>query len=234
LEKLVLADTSLSLQGLADLVVVAAASPTTTTPTRRLYYGIAATRSLLVSSCKNNNQLRILDLSHLHLQDHHAGAIGKALTLTDSRLEELNLSFNDIGCDGIVQLSHYLKDIHHLRKLALTPNPWGATCINNAGGQALLQGMQQNTSIEYLDSLLFIKQAPMLRYCTTMNRAGRRILLNDNNNNDDDDKAIPLGLWSQLLERTGMILYGADNETKSQVDALHYLLRNGPVLFVPR
>jgi hypothetical protein len=222
LEKLVLADITFCNQpqsALADLVV-----------SRMDEYGVGAVLQLLVAS---NSRLKSLDLSNLHLQDEHVVILASALTRTNennttttnhnSTLEQLNLSFNEIGCDGIVQFSRYLPEMRALKKLSLKPNPWA-----EGGGKAILEGMRQNVSIEYLDSLLFLPQAPLLRYYTALNRGGRRILLSQHSS-----RVVPLGLWPLLLERTWKIHYAAETNAKereAKLDALFYLLKNGPVL----
>jgi hypothetical protein len=75
---------------------------------------------------------------------------------TNTSLEQLNLSFNGIGCARIIIFAQQLPNIHQLRKLSLKPNPWWVS------GKAL----KHNVSIEYLDSLLMIQETSMLRYYT--------------------------------------------------------------------
>jgi hypothetical protein len=70
---------------------------------------------------------------------------------------------------------------------------------------------------------LMIPQAPMLRYYTVINRGGRRILSSRAN--------VPLGLWPVVLERAWKISYGVVEERQAKLNALFYLLKNGPVLF---
>lgn len=188
-------------QGLADLVVSLDGQ-----------YGIGAVVRLLKSPASH---LKVLDLSNLHLLDGHAKIITHALT-TNSTLEQLNLSFNEIGCSGIDSIAEDLRHIQHLRKLSLKPNPW-------VRGQALLDGMKENLSIEYLDSLWLIPQAPMLRYYAIINRGGRRVLRSPH--------SISPGLWPLVLERAGKVIYGVTNERQAKLNALYYLLKNGPVLF---
>lgn len=241
LETLILADTSsmpaasprVQQQALADLLLVSNTNSRNKNAANPRYppkpkYGIGAVLRLLLSpaSC-----LKVLDLSNLHLQDEHAATLAKALTINNT-LEQLNLSFNDIGLAGVLEVAHHLPRMQKLRKLALKPNPWGDN-DRDEGGQALLEGMKHNVSIEYLDSLLMIPQAPMLRYYTILNRGGRRIVMNGNSSNGN--KPVPRALWPIILERASKIFYGVAEEKKAKLDALYYFLRNnGPVLIFQR
>jgi hypothetical protein len=203
IETLILGESYLSPKSIADLVVVA--------NKRRSQPAIQATLRLLSSPQSN---LQALDLSHLNLRNEHAGIIADAL-IKNTSLEELNLSFNSIGNYGLEIFARHLPKMRHLVKVSLQPNPW-----NN--GKVLCDAMRQNTSVEYLDSLLFLPEAEMLRYYTTINRGGRRLCC---------DSDVPLGLWSIVLERAGRINYYVQDEERAKADAIFYLLKNGPVFF---
>ena len=208
LQQLILSDTGLDDQGQADLVV-----------SLDHQYGIGAVQRLL-----QYGNLTALDLSNLHLEDGHAIKLFQSLDeYNNSCLEQLNLSFNDITCKGIIGLSEFLPRVQRLSKLSLKPNPWRAK-----GAKALLSAMQTNTSIEYLDSLLLIEEAPLLRYYTSLNRGGRRILMHQ----DHDKDNIPLGLWPIILERAGKISYHYEQPRcpKAKFQVMYHLLRNGNFL----
>jgi hypothetical protein len=205
IETLILGESYLSPKSIADLVVVA--------DKRRSQPAIQATLRLLSSPQSN---LQALDLSHLNLRNEHAGIIAEAL-IENTSLEELNLSFNSIGNHGLEIFASHLPQMKHLVKVSLQPNPW-----NN--GKVLRDAMRQNTSVEYLDSLLFLPEAEMLRYYTTINRGGRRLLQCCNSD-------VPLCLWSIVLQRAGRINYYVQEEEHAKADAIFYLLKNGPAFF---
>jgi hypothetical protein len=262
LRTLILSDTGLGEQGRADLVVCCLKNNND----GKRQFGIGAVQRLLLSPSSSlslslstsltnsNNYLVALDLSNLHLQDGHAAKLFQALagsssnndnnnsnssssSSSSSRLEQLNLSFNDITCDGIVAISRYIPRLQHLSKVSLKPNPWGSR-----GATALVAALRQNTSIEYLDSLLLIRQAPLLRYYTALNRGGRRIILSSSAQKTKTTKTtkttqvvvvkvVPLGLWPLILERAWKISYEPasyfDDDPKAKFHAVYYLLRNG-------
>jgi hypothetical protein len=205
LETLVLADTSPSEQCLADLVMVSKRK-------NSFQPAIQATKRLLSSRRSN---LRVLDLSHLNLGNTHATILAQLLT-ENERLEQLNISFNKINDKGLEIFALKLPQMKHLAKVSLLPNLW-------TKAKPLCDAMQQNTSVEYLDSLLFLPEATMLRYYTTVNRGGRRLLKNSD--------SVPLGLWPSILERAGRIKYYVQNEPQARADAIYCLLKNGPVFF---
>eukprot|EP00980_Cylindrotheca_fusiformis_P015922 scaffold4661_cov108-Cylindrotheca_fusiformis.AAC.5 len=212
LETLIIGETYLSAKSLSDLVVVA--NP------KRCQPSIQATLRLLSSPQSN---LKALDLSHLNLRSEHATVIAKALVDNNSCLEQLNLSFNNIGNKGLEAFARHLPQMKCLSKVSLQPNPWD-------NGTVLCSAMQQNTSVDYLDSLLCLPEAEMIRYYTTINRGGRR-LVQQNQVHDDIDKDVPLGLWSLVLERAGRINYYTEHGQQAKADSIFYLLRNGPVFF---
>lgn len=206
LETLVLADAALSENSLADLVF-------SDKRRRNFQPSIQATLRLLTSPRSN---LKALDLSHLNLRNEHVETLAKILT-QDTRLEQLNLSFNKISDHGLEKFAGRIHEMKNLSKLSLLPNLW-----KNA--EPLCRAMQHNTSIEYLDSLLFLPEAAMLRYYAAINRAGRRLF-------SENQNAVPLGLWPVVLERAGKINYYVQDEPRARADAVFHLLRNGPVFF---
>ena len=199
---------SLRRQGLADLVVPRTAD-----------IGYGAVGKLLTDP---TSHLKRLNLSNLHLEDEHVIVLVDLLRIKmkfrkQRPLEELCLSFNDIGNRGLLCFANSLSDMASLRKVSLNRNPWnGGECE-----EALLNGMQLNYSIEYMDSLLGVTQAPFLRYYAILNRGGRRLLGQD----------VPLALWPYIMARAGRIAYwteSAKTETLARVNCIFYFLQNVP------
>mmetsp|Transcript_10355 Transcript_10355/g.24988 ORF Transcript_10355/g.24988 Transcript_10355/m.24988 type:complete len:469 (-) Transcript_10355:253-1659(-) len=220
LETLILGESYLSKQSLNDLVL---APPDRKAinyglSTSNLATSIQATYRLLNSPQSN---LSALDLSHLHLNDNHVEVLAPILTDPNSKLLQLNLSFNDIGDRGLAIFCQHLPKMHKLSKVSLNPNPW-------KDGKMLCNAMKENTSIEYLDSLLFLPEAKMLRYYTTINRGGRRLIQQQRQTGGE---GTPLGLWANLLERAGKVQYFVQDQEQAKANSIYYLLSNGPVFF---
>jgi hypothetical protein len=129
-----------------------------------------------------------------HLEDRHLIAMAQLLPL--SQLEVLHLSFNNIQAPGILELARQLGKIRSLKKICLERNPWIQTReARDKCYAALLQGMMNNYSIEYLHPIQRSPQAILLQHYMDLNRAGRRILTSSD--------PVPLGLWPWVLERAG-------------------------------
>jgi hypothetical protein len=215
-------------QGLADLVVSRAGKGE---------YGYGAVARLLQDP---SSRLKALNLSNLGLEEDHLVEISKLLIRPSCPLQELNLSFNDIRAEGILEFAaRYLPHMKTLKKISLRPNSWDDFSHKSHDcGAALLEGMRTNTSIAYLDSLVGVPQAPLLRYYANLNRAGRRIL-------SSSTQPVPLGLWSLLLERAGTMTTddyysstsssgGAVTSKRGDHSAVYFLLQNSPVIAYDR
>ncbi|KAL3942133.1 MAG: hypothetical protein SGBAC_003633 [Bacillariaceae sp.] len=221
LETLILGESYLSKQSLNDLVLAAPDQKAIDyghTTSTSLVTSIQATYRLLNSPQSN---LSALDLSHLQLTDNHVELLAPLLTNPNSKLQQLNLSFNQIGDRGLAIFCQHLPQMHKLSKVSLNPNPWKDSKI-------LCDAMKKNTSIEYLDSLLFLPEAKMLRYYTTVNRGGRRLL---QQHRQTGGEGIPLGLWANVLERAGKAQYFVQDQEQAKANSIYYLLSNGPVFF---
>jgi hypothetical protein len=182
----------------------------------------------LAKAISTNATLRTLNLARNALHQQDALDLAQALAhSSQTSLHELNLSFNHISDTGIEGFAALLPSMQGLRRLALNPNPMTAA----RAGQAVLQGLQSNYRLEYLDSLLSL-QSPKLcnqiRYMTHLNRGGRRILHTSSMND------ISLALWPTLLARANQIAYFSTDcsDQKNRIDVLYHLLTNaGPTLF---
>lgn len=170
----------------------------------------------------------------MKLGDDDFMAIAQALPA--SLLTHLNVDVNPIGSRGILEFCRQLSRILSLKAiyLPLARSSWDTNpsvdcqeCRN-----ALVQGMKENYSIEYMNGLgqlwvnqtdpdcafdQNIPQAPLLNYFITLNAAGRRILASSS--------TIPLGLWPLILKRV-MNVVVADKKTS----ALYFFLQNSPVI----
>ncbi len=229
-------------QALADLVVEIAAND----HIHDSYKGGAVSRLLQ----DPKSQLKCLDLSGLELKDDHLIAISQLLvsnqesnpatstsTATNescswtcsSKLQELNVSFNKIYSRSILDFAQRLPAMKFLRKVTLGPNPWDESSKVDQCKAALLQGLVQSASVEYLDSFLDMPQAILLHQHVLLNRAGRRILTASD--------PVPLGLWSQIMERAGTIISYPPpirnmnvSDQESRANAIFFLLSNGPMI----
>lgn len=239
-------------QGLADLVVSrrrSSSSSSTSARTCDTELGYGAVARLLQDP--RSSHLRALNLSNLGLEDDHLVELSRLLVSCRGddapsneddhhppprRLEELNVSFNDIGAEGILEFAKLLPNMKTLKRVSLRPNSWDDFSKQSAQecGAALLEGVRKNTSIEYLDSLLGVPQAPLLRYYADLNWAGRRILTTSH--------PVPLGLWSLILERAAGTMSNmmsksdppppgqASSSISGNYSAIYFLLQNSPII----
>lgn len=150
-------------------------------------------------------RLQYLDLSRTGLEDHHFTAL--AHLLHTSHLKYLDVADNNIQAQGIMEFALQLPKIQTLKTMVLLPNPWlpEGQCSSNAEecGVALVRGMMENYSVEYLKedrcsdplTLEDYPQSNILMHLADLNRAGRRVLASDT--------TIPRGLWPCILERAG-------------------------------
>jgi hypothetical protein len=165
-----------------------------------------------------NSTLVRCDLSRNELTNDDAAVLGRALA-QNRTLYELNLSFNNIGDEGMQEFSSYIPSMR-VRRLSIKPNPLG-----NVGAQSLLDAMKENVHIEFLDSLLGfdVHCTRQLRLYTHLNRGGRRILQAEN---------VLVGLWPIIFDRATTIPYYSDRDAHVRATVLFYLLQNGAEKFI--
>jgi hypothetical protein len=157
--------------------------------------------------------------------------------LSTSHLKFLDVSANRIQCRGILELAQQLPRIQSLKNILIGGNPWLSSAQVEECAVALVQGVMQNYSLEYLDSHLCgnsscdldsFPQAFLLMHFLDINRAGRRILA--------VSTEIWLGLWPLILERTSLLFADCYNNSLAgqrrtrQANAVYFLLRNCPIL----
>lgn len=181
------------------------------------------------------SQLQQLHLSRLKLENNHFIPI--VHLLSTSHLKFLDVSANRIQCRGILELAQQLPRIQSLKNILIGGNPWLSSAQVEECAVALVQGVMQNYSLEYLDSHLCgnsscdldsFPQAFLLMHFLDINRAGRRILA--------VSTEIWLGLWPLILERTSLLFADCYNNSLAgqrrtrQANAVYFLLRNCPIL----
>lgn len=181
------------------------------------------------------HQLRELDLFCMNLADHHL--IGLVQLLPTSKIEVLDLSDNEIQTPGFLEFARQFPRMQSLKRTCLGRNRWETTDHDcNICGQALLQGVQENTSIRWLDWLQVFPQAPLLWYYLVLNQAGRRIL-------DPSFRAIPDGLMALYTGTEAIYLqkclqrprYISETVYNIEANVVYFFLRNVPkLLFAPR
>lgn len=142
------------------------------------------------------NQLRSLNFRSMGMTDNDFIAL---VQLLPAKVEFLDLLGNKIQATGILEFSRQLPRMQSLKVIFLGRNHWHY-CEDdlNICGEALLQGIMQNTSIEYFDWVcpmgLDMPQSLLLWYYLFLNNAGRRILIGNT-----PSQPIPDGLWPFIL-----------------------------------
>ena len=157
-----------------------------------------------------HSQLKNLNISSNGLDDDQFIAILHLMTTststTTSRLEKLNVSYNNIRTRGILEFARCLPLIKCLKVIRLLEIPWQHDSKSQqvCGAAALLQAMMHNakhlynTSVEKIDFSFEFPMIHDLQYYYDLNHAGRKILLTSH--------PVPLGLWPRLLERAEEIM----------------------------
>ena len=100
----------------------------------------------LAEHLEGNKELYEINLGYNHLRDASAIAFAKVLEHRHTALTRLNLEGNDIGCGGIQELAHALKENVNLKMLEL-----GRNHIHPDGAKALAQAVRINHVLEELD-----------------------------------------------------------------------------------
>jgi Ran GTPase-activating protein (RanGAP) involved in mRNA processing and transport len=100
----------------------------------------------LAEHLEGNNELYEINLGYNHLRDASAIAFAKVLEHRHTALTRLNLEGNDIGCGGIKELAHALKENVNLKMLEL-----GRNHIHPDGAKALALAVRINHVLEELD-----------------------------------------------------------------------------------
>jgi Ran GTPase-activating protein (RanGAP) involved in mRNA processing and transport len=161
----------------------------------------------LAHALADNTSLTVLRLPGNGLDDKAMSCLARvALASTNTSLQHLDLSANDIGNEGLEVLGKALCKNHCLQSLNLKYNP-----ISNLS--VAKQWLVQNDSLESLEhSCCKTKQLQQwISYLCRLNQGGRRLLRQNP----------PPSVWPLVLERCA----SSDN-----ADAIFYLLQCGPIL----
>lgn len=100
----------------------------------------------IVAGLVRNKTLKHLDLSHNHIEDSGAHALGVVLLQKDIILDTLKLHDNGIGPAGAIGLGQALSVNKSLKTLTLSLNRMG-----DEGGKAIFAGLATNKSVTCLD-----------------------------------------------------------------------------------
>ncbi len=169
----------------------------------------------IVEGLRNNNSLKILELSNCGLDDADAVLLGQLLC-DHPNILELYIARNKITDDGISEFAGMLPHITSLRRISLWGNPFG-----DHGAQALADGMKGNLEIEEMDLFRNFFCSDKITLYTHLNRAGRRLL--------HYPERVPLGLWPLVVSRINCLSF-QKNSTINASDSIFHMIR-GPALF---
>jgi len=149
----------------------------------------------------DNRGLKQLYLSDNKIGDSGVTAIADGLICNEGALQELNLSDNEITCEGAKEMAVRLKLNNGLKSLWLSGNP-----ILRDGVKAMIQdGLRHNFYLESIDLAPFHDQTFLRNekeFYLTLNRSGRKILRKEK---------VHVCFWAYILSRVGhdpnMIFY---------------------------
>ena len=100
----------------------------------------------LAGALRGNPTVRSVTLQWNGISDSGACALADALGRNNERLTQLDLSYNNIGCEGCEALARSLATGGTLLHLGLAGN-----LISNKGALALAQCLEQGTALTHLD-----------------------------------------------------------------------------------
>jgi hypothetical protein len=159
-----------------------------------------------------------LRLAGNDLNDSDIAALARALGTNTCPLRHLDLSANGIDKNDLESLASALGTNDTLTSLNLKYNMF----LDFPPSWFELM-MTRNYSLEQIEHSCKAK-CWWMAYACRLNQGGRRLLRRrrrrrrqDDNDNDND---VPTGLWPVVLERS----------SNSNVDAIFYLVRHGPML----
>lgn len=142
------------------------------------------------------SRLKQLFLIEVGLEDRHLIEIVNVVPF--SHLHILDVSRNNIQCEGIAALAAQLPRFTYLKGVSLETNPWERSRTRGGRGQcwaALFQGLLANDIIEYFGTTKKGQLADFAAFYFHLNWAGRRIFTSS--------QPVPLGLWPLILQRAG-------------------------------
>jgi Ran GTPase-activating protein (RanGAP) involved in mRNA processing and transport len=178
----------------------------------------------ILEALRVNTTLKALGIANNKLRDQDAEMMVAALR-ENKTLECLDVRENIFHDKGITLLAHLAKESNGLRKLYVVKNPFGSD-----GSLALLEAARENHRIIHMDVC-----CKNIRYNTTLNRGGRRLLM--------DTPKPPLGLWPLAMERANKIDWEEEGHMHMaspspsgmlkdpRIDVLYHFLQESPVIY---
>jgi hypothetical protein len=131
----------------------------------------------------------------------------------NNKLEELDISRNDIGNEGAVAIAGALSPNHSIKNITL--GVIGSPTVETE--DAVLEAIQRNTTLEQcsLHGSFSAETKAKVEYLLSLNRGGRRIL--------SSRSAVPLNYWPRILANS------SDN-----ADVLFFFLKEKHDTLIPR
>ena len=168
------------------------------------------------------SRLKQLFLLEVGLEDRHLIEIVNVVPF--SHLHILDVSRNNIQCEGIAALAAQLPRFTYLKRVFLETNPWERS-RTRGGGQvqcwaALFQGLLANDIIEYFGTRKKGQLADFAAFYFDLNWAGRRIFTTS--------QPVPLGLWPLILQRAGRYKF-YHNKLRGP-ESIFFFLQSSPIL----
>lgn len=181
----------------------------------------------MVEALRTNKTLKVLGMANNKLNDRDADLLVNALS-ENSTLEQLDVRENLFHDQGIINIAQVARVSKGLRKLLVVKNPFGTK-----GSLALLKAVRENHRIVYMDVCRSDSIHQQIHYHTTLNRGGRRLLL--------ERPKPPLALWPLAMERANFIdwddrhnddlVQQSTSLLDPRIDVLYHFLQESPVIF---
>jgi Ran GTPase-activating protein (RanGAP) involved in mRNA processing and transport len=184
--------------------------------------------SAIVGALSENNSIHNFSIANNKLSDSDSELLVTAL-MENSTLEVLDVRENLFHDQGIIKLARLAKLSKGLRKLLVARNPFGTD-----GSLALLEAVRENHRMFYMDVCRDDTIHRQIHYNTTLNRGGRRLLL--------ERPKPPLGLWPLAMERANNIEWEEEEHDTNlgqqasmlldpRIDVLYHFLQESPIIF---
>jgi Ran GTPase-activating protein (RanGAP) involved in mRNA processing and transport len=185
--------------------------------------------SSIVAALQVNKTLRTFGMANIKLRDQDVDMLVTMLK-GNVTLENVDIRQNLLHDQGIIKLAEAAKFSKGLRKLLVVKNLFGTD-----GSMALLEAVRENHRLIYLDVCCNDTIHQQIRYNMTLNRGGRRLLL--------ERPKPPLALWPLAMERANNIDWDEERNMDMEqqhtaamimdprIDVLYHFLQESPVIF---
>jgi len=175
--------------------------------------------------------LQVLDVSRNDMQCQ--GILALAEQLPTSQLEVLDVSGNQIGCQGILALAMQLPRTYSLKIIQLHWNPWWESGDEKCWA-AIVQGMGQNRSIERVNTK--DNDGSPITVGTVPPLVRHYCYSNWARRRIlASSSIVPQGLWPMILERAGNdsdYLYDKMSDREVNPTSIYFLLQSTPMLSI--